>query len=97
MRRLPENEIKSRESELIKLARIKREEFIRSCFGKVFYALIEERNEEEYFTGTTENYIQVIFNSTGNYKLGDLIPVKILSLKESGRSNNLAAFSIPAN
>jgi threonylcarbamoyladenosine tRNA methylthiotransferase MtaB len=97
MKRLPESEVKSRVSELIKLARMKREEFIRSCFGKVFYALIEERKEEGYFTGTTENYIQVIFNSTGNYKLGDLIPVKILSLKESEKTNNFAALSIPVN
>jgi tRNA A37 methylthiotransferase MiaB len=58
------------------------------CAGQEFYALIEERIDNNFFTGTTENYIQVFFQAKENYKPGDLIKVKLLGSVDGVGSKN---------
>jgi len=88
MKRVPDVEVKARVRELINLAQEKRKNFIKMCEGQEFYALIEERIDNNFFTGTTENYIQVFFHAKGNYKPGDLIKVKLLGLVDGVGSKN---------
>lgn len=93
MKRVPDVEVRSRTRELINLAQEKRESFIMMCSGQEFYALIEEKKGNNFFTGTTENYIKVFFRSEENHKLGDLVKVKLAGLVDRVSSKNLLVSS----
>ncbi len=93
MKRVPDVEVRARTRELINLAQKKRESFIKMCSGQEFCALIEEKLDSDFFVGTTENYIQVIFKADENYKLGDLVKVKLSGLVDRVRSKGLLVYS----
>lgn len=78
---LADQEKQDRSERLIELARIKKDSFIKQSLGGIFSLLVEQKSGKDMYTGITDNYIDVIFQSAQNL-CGQIAEVKLLAAEE---------------
>ena len=70
-----------RAASLIQLSDLKKEVFYRENIGKIFKVLVENKIDDKYMSGFTENYIRVRLPNNPHY-INEIKTVKILKIDE---------------
>jgi len=71
---------KQRSAELLKLAKKKRQLFLKNCLGQELTLLVEKRLNGNKYTGLTDNYIEVVFSSSCDLR-GEFVHVRLTDIK----------------
>jgi len=86
LRSLPSNVIEKRKEKLISLSNQLWKDYAKNFIGKDLDVLVEEK-DGEYYKGTSDNYLKVVFKNIDNIKEGSFVKVKIEDIDEE--ENNL--------
>ena len=80
---LPKSIKTERVNKLVEIGNQLQLEFNKENLGKICSVILEEE-VGDYIEGFTDNYIKVYIKKTGKFKSGDVVKVKLVSLREMG-------------